>query len=386
MNKIPVLLCGIGGFAKFYLNEFLDSQDESFELVGVADPFAASSPRFTELEKRGIPVFKSPDEFYSSGAKASLAVIGSPIHTHHPYTVICFNHGSNVLCEKPVTGDLARLDDLIAREENSSLFAAVGFQMSFSLNVQLLKEDIIKGIFGKPLECKAICLTPRGDSYYGRNNWAGKLKIEGETILDSPLNNGCAHELHNLLFLLGDTMNSCAKVNFLEAETWQGRPDIENYDAVSLNAQVAGTVKLAYYTAHCVDKHVEYVGEMKFEKAVVSWTRGYGGSYIAKFNDGQEKIYNEESKETQKIYDSLEAVRTGVRPICTVKTVRGHLDCVSRVQEFPIKKVPQEKLISGKLNIGPNKDDPYYYVPGLREAFLQAYMENTLPSQVGFTV
>ena len=90
MGKIPVLLCGIGGYGRFYLSELLDSQDDSFELAGVADPFAASVPRFTELEERGIPVFKSPDEFYDTGARAGLAVIASPIHTHYHYIGSCF--------------------------------------------------------------------------------------------------------------------------------------------------------------------------------------------------------------------------------------------------------------------------------------------------------
>jgi predicted dehydrogenase len=152
MDKIPVLLCGIGGYGALYLNEILDSEDDSFTLAGVADPFAASSPRLPELEKRGVPVFKGPEEYYASGGRGGLAVIASPIHTHYPYILTGFKYGSNVLCEKPITGDLARLDDLIAKEEASGLFAAVGFQLSFSRNTQLLKEDIMKGLFGKPLE------------------------------------------------------------------------------------------------------------------------------------------------------------------------------------------------------------------------------------------
>ena len=384
MNKIPVLLCGIGGYGAFYLNELLDGGDDSFVLAGVADPFAASTPRFAELEKRGIPVFRSPDEFYTDTRRADLSIIASPIHTHYPYTLCCFKHGSNVLCEKPVTGDLARLDDLIAREEESGLFAAVGFQLSFSRNVQLLKEDIMKGLFGKPLELKAIGLPRRGTKYYQRNSWAGKRVLEGEIILDSPANNACAHELHNMLFLLGDTMNTSAKVDSLEAELWQARPGIENFDAAALRVSVARGARLLFYTAHCVDENMYPLGEYKFEKAVIHLMREETVYFTAKFNDGSEKTYNEKEKvrDNQKIYDCLESIRTGTKPVCTLRTVRSHLECVTRAQEFPIKKVPSEKLNQGHNDDG----DPFFYVPGLKEAFLRSYEESVLPSETGFGV
>ena len=44
----------LNGYGAFYLNEFLDSEDDSFEFAGVADPFAASSPRFAELAEKDI--------------------------------------------------------------------------------------------------------------------------------------------------------------------------------------------------------------------------------------------------------------------------------------------------------------------------------------------
>ena len=384
MNKIPVLLAGINGYGAFYLDEILNSNDDSFFLAGVADPYAALSPRLAELKEQGVPVFKSPDEFYASGNRAALAIIASPIHTHYPYTISCLKHGSNVLCEKPVTGDLARFDDLIAREEESGLFVAVGFQLSFSRNVQLLKEDIMKGLFGKPLEFKALCLPRRSAKYYSRNNCVGKRIFEGETILDSPLNNACAHELHNMLFLLGDTMAVCARVESLEAELWQARPEIENYDAAALRLNTSGKVKVLFYTAHCVEEHAGPLGEYKFERAVIHFRKNDHVFFTANFNDGSTKMYDEKDKvkDMQKFYDALESVRTGIKPVCTLKTVRGHTECVTRAQEFPINKVTREKLNQGFDDDG----DSFFYVPKLREAFLKSYEKGVLPSETGFTV
>jgi hypothetical protein len=184
-----------------------------------------------------------------------------------------------------------------------------------------------------------------------------------------------------MLFLLGDTMDSSIRVEALEAELWQGRPDIENYDAVGLRAKVRGGAKILYYTAHCVDQSADFMAEYRFENAVIRWARSGGPTYTAAFNDGRMKVYDEKEKvkETQKFYDALESTRTGVRPCCTLKTVRSHLECVVRAQDFPIKKVSQEKLRQGQ-----HEGDPFFYVPGLREAFLRSYEEGVLPSEIGF--
>ncbi|MCL2318918.1 MAG: Gfo/Idh/MocA family oxidoreductase [Treponema sp.] len=394
MGKLQVLLAGIGGYGAQYLGEFLDRENASFELAGVADPFAASSPRYGELEARSVPVFKTPEEFYAV-KKADLAVISSPIHTHYPYMLTCFENRSSILCEKPATGSLKELDELIALEKSTALFAAVGFQLCFSRDVQALKKDILNGLFGKPLEFKALRFPRRGTKYYRRNGWAGKLSFDGRVILDSPLQNACAHEMQVMLFLLGETMNRCASVSTVEAELWQARPDIENYDAAAVrlttgprNASprnASSGVKVLFFTAHCIEESTPGpVGEFHFEKALVRWGETSNEGFTAYFNDGRKKSYDEtdKGKPLQKLYDVIEAVQTGIPPVCTLETARPHLQCVTMVQQYPVKKIPQEKLAQGRAEDG----DVFYYVPGLAAAFSSAYEKNLLPSEAGFTL
>lgn len=382
MEKIKVLLAGIGGYGTRYLDEFLDRNDGSFEFSGVADPFAAASPRFEELKARRIPVYKSPAEFFAE-KRADLTVIASPIHTHYPYILTCFENKSRVLCEKPVTANLAELDELIEKEKQSGLFAAVGFQLCFSRDVLALKKDILDGLFGKLCEFKALRCPRRGTKYYRRNGWAGKLSFEGRDVLDSPLQNGCAHELLNMLFLSGNEMNKSAAVESVEAELWQGRPEIENYDAAALRLKTSGGMNVLFYTAHCIEEFsLGPLGEYRFEKAVVRWGEKPGSGFTAHFNNGRVKSYDEMDKGNplQKFYDALEAVRSGVPPVCTLETARPHLQCVTKVQQFPVKKIPPEKIAQGSSEDG----DIFYYIPGLSKAFLRAYEENALPSETGF--
>ena len=384
MEKVRVLQIGIGGYGARHLDELLDGNDGSFVLSGVADPFAASSPRFGELKARSVPVFPSPAEFYA-GQRADLAVIASPIHTHYPYILTCFENGSRVLCEKPVTGDMTEMDELIAREKKTGLFAAVGFQLCFSPDVLAFKKDILDGLFGKPLEFKVLRFPRRGTKYYRRNSWAGKLTFGGRTILDSPLQNSCAHEMQNMLFLLGEEMNRSAAVESVEAELWQARPDIENYDAAAVRLRTGSGVKLLFYTAHCVEESTPGpLGEYRFEKALVQWGGQAGPGFTAFFDDGRVKPYDTPDTENdfRKTHDVIEAIRSGVTPVCTLETARPHLQCVTMVQRFPVKKVPPEKLVQAKSE----DDDTYYYVPGLAKSFFSAWEKSVLPSEIGFNL
>ena len=81
---IKVLLCGMGGYGENYIKEYLTRDVLGSVLVGVADPFASKSPLYEEVKGRGIPIFNSPEEFFSSSS-ADLTIISSPIHTHYPY-------------------------------------------------------------------------------------------------------------------------------------------------------------------------------------------------------------------------------------------------------------------------------------------------------------
>ncbi len=70
-------------------------------------------------------IFNSLDEFYEE-QPADLAVISSPIPFHCQQTVLCLEHGANVLCEKPLAGSVE--DGLKMAEAEKLYRAATEFQ------------------------------------------------------------------------------------------------------------------------------------------------------------------------------------------------------------------------------------------------------------------
>ena len=159
----------------------------------------------------GVPCFVSLQDFYRN-RRADLAVLSSPIQVHMPQTAFALAKGSHVLCEKPAAGTIQDVRAAIEAEKASARWVAVGYQWSFSSAVQDLKDDIRSGLFGAAKRFKCLYLWPRDEGYYARNDWAGKRRdAEGAWVLDSPVQNAMAHDLHNMFYVLGKDKETSAR-------------------------------------------------------------------------------------------------------------------------------------------------------------------------------
>ena len=191
---VNLALVGLGGYGLVYLEGLLDQKrNDDFKIVAGIDPEPQRCTRLQELKAMNVPIFHSMEEFYHQG-NADLVIISSPIQMHLPQTCLALFHGSNVLCEKPLGATIQEAAQMIKCRDDAKKFVAIGYQWSFSNAIQNLKRDIQSGLLGSPKRLKTIALWPRGEIYYSRNNWAGKLKDEnGNWVLDSPANNALAH-------------------------------------------------------------------------------------------------------------------------------------------------------------------------------------------------
>src|SRR5699024_11923192 len=102
----------------------------------------------------------------------------------------------------------ADLSPMINTRDNTGKFLAIGFNWSFVPSILELKTDILNGKFGKPIRFKSMALWPRDLAYYHRSSWAGKKYDDNRAmIFDSVANNETARNIHNILYLTGDTIN-----------------------------------------------------------------------------------------------------------------------------------------------------------------------------------
>lgn len=270
-----------------------------------------------------------------------------------------------------------------AAAERVTGFAAVGYQWSFSEPMQALKSDILAGRLGRPLRLKSLVCWPRPESYYTRNNWAGRIALaDGTRVLDSPATNAAAHFLHNMIYILGDTPQASASLREVSPEPYRVN-DIENYDTVALRCRTADGVDIFFYATHAAQREVGPLLEYQFEEGVVRMAEEEGNRLVATWRDGRVRDYGHVFDSYHgligKLRHCLAALDGGPPPSCTIDSALSHVICVNGAQrqseEIPtIPEVFIERIAK--------PDGTLRAVRGLESALLDCYDRWMLPGEL----
>jgi predicted dehydrogenase len=380
MHKpVSIVLVGIGGMGAVYLAALLENKEKrDFRLVGAVDPQPRRCPLLAELQALDIPVFERLEEFYGRH-RADLAIIASPIHFHCTQTCLSLSRGSCVLCEKPAAGTVQEVDRMREAERAAGKWVAVGFQWSFSSAIQALKNDLRGEMYGRPLRLKCLYLWPRNETYYRRNDWAGKLKdTEGRWILDSPANNAMAHDLHNMFYVLGRERETAARPVRVEAELYRAH-EIENFDTAALRCLTGDGVEILFYVSHAASIDTGPVFSYEFEGGEI---RAAGrDTEIRGFLPAREKSYGTPDREPlRKMWEAIDSADGQTLPSCGLEAALGQILAVNGAQD----SMPEVQKFPGTIIV--SKGEPgsrEVTVAGLAEVFEECYRKNALPSELG---
>jgi predicted dehydrogenase len=381
-RTVQVVLVGLGGYGIHYLSPLLDEAERyGAELVAGIDPVPGQCPRIADVRERGIPLFGRLEEFFAAGGRADLVVIAAPIHTHADLSCQALAHGAYVLCEKPLCATPREAKVMRNAQQAGGRFLAVGYQWSFSDAIQALKHDVASGLFGKAVRLKTLVSWPRSQAYYARNAWAGRIKTDsGAWVLDSPVNNATAHYLHNMLYLLGSERERSAQPRSVTAELYRAKP-IENYDTAGLRVHTDTGTEILFLTTHSGQTSIGPLSAYEFEHAVIHSRNNDPSSFIAQFHDGRVKEYAiPDSTSCNKLWQCVDAVRTGLPVACDVEAAIPHTLCVDAAQ----KSMPEITMFPDDLvQHQRSGDDCLITVNGLEEILVQCYTVGLLPSELG---
>lgn len=118
----------------------VDPSEARLGALGGAFPRAR---RFTDLERA------------FDDARYDLAIVASPPRFHREQTLLSFEHGSHVLCEKPLATTASECDDMIAAANARGLVFAVSLWRRFYPSAHALRSIIREGVLGKPVSFAA---------------------------------------------------------------------------------------------------------------------------------------------------------------------------------------------------------------------------------------
>lgn len=368
MKTVSIAFVGIGGYGAVNLNSARGSGRKDIRIVATVDPF-------NRAEGLDCPHFATLAEMFAANIRPDLTVISTPIQFHTEQIIECLKNGSNVMCEKPITGDIADLPLLEAAEKQYGKFVAIGYQWSYSKSIQALKADILSGTYGKPVFLKTLILWPRDKAYFSRSTgWAGKIRHGGKLILDSVMNNATAHYLHNILYLLGADTQSSARADNIRATLLRTNP-IETFDTVTAKFSLPHGAEGLFIASHVTDSAFEPTFCYEFENGSISYSEEMG-SIVGKLKDGTEKNYGDPFHHvSDKIFTCADMVLSGeTDPICGIRAASAQAEFIAKLHEVcPIRNANPEKVC---------ETEEKYYVPALRESLLTCYEKNLLLEEI----
>ena len=366
------------------MKELTEKNVTNVKIEGICEVMPGIEKRFPVIKEKNIPLYQNIEDFYQEH-EADLAVIATPMHLHYFQAKYCMEHGSDVLLEKPVCTTLEDAEDLIRVQKETGKFTAVGYQMNYERDVLALKQDILDGKYGRPILMKGLQAVWRGENYYHRNNWAGRITAGGKTVNDSPFNNASAHQFQVMTFLLGQTLETAADLKKVSGELYRANCHVENFDTAAVRVETEDGTPIYYYTTHdMAEKNIGPFAEYQFEKGTIYFGKDFGDGpvkeYTAVMNDGTVISYGDipKGERLQKLYDAIECCMNGKTPVCTVQCAIPHLRAVLELAKLPIRQIAEEQLEHVEED-----GDSFCQIRNLKEIYVTCYKNNQMPSEVG---
>jgi predicted dehydrogenase len=212
IKTVAVIGCGIG--RSHIVEGYLPNVDK-FKVLALCD---LNPERMNALgEEFGID--RRVTDFNDVLAMDDVDIIDicTPPGVHYSQVMAGLQAGKHVVCEKPLVGSLAEVDEVIAAEKSAKGMLMPIFQYRFGDGIEQVKAIIDSGIAGKPYVGTVETLWTRGPDYYAVP-WRGKWKSE----LGGVLMTHAIHPHDIFTYLMGDIARLfgrvATRVNSIEVE------------------------------------------------------------------------------------------------------------------------------------------------------------------------
>ncbi len=280
----------MGGFAAAHQESIITLESEGIcKLVCSCDPELSrcdSDMLKWEYSARGVRVF---DDYLKmlDACKEELdfVIIPTPINLHARMHRAAIERGISVYLEKPPTLDCSELEEMLAVDNSAPKTTNVGFNFIIESTRQNLKQRLLDGAFGKLRRVELFGNWPRPDTYFERNNWAGKLMLGDSLVLDSIMGNAMAHYVHNVLFWAGKgELYSWPGVETVSAELYRAN-NIQGTDTVFLAVQTDTDIEIRIALSHACGGESYQYERLRCDDAIIDYVTY--DKYTIKYNDGR---------------------------------------------------------------------------------------------------
>lgn len=317
---IKLAMIGAGGYA-FELIKWICALPDKIELVAVTSNPTRNSTGRSFCRNKGIPVYDDTDQMIKNiKGIADVIFIPVPIHKHFSLTTKCIAAGFDIFLEKPPVATIQDLDELTQYVSKHGKKVPVAFQYLYSTIVQELKKRIVEGRYGRVKRVRGMAGWPRFDTYYTRSEWAGKLHINGEWVLDGTINNPLAHMLSDELYLASMKPDAMAEPASVQAELYHGH-DIESEDTSSFRVITDNGIEILFNASLCSDARIDPTVIIECEKALIEYV-GFSKARIVLENGSIGTIDDLSDKRINMLTKMAEYYENGSTYPVTLETCR----------------------------------------------------------------
>ncbi len=386
---IRIGIAGMGGFAGSHHSTVLQLEERGLaRLICTCDPrnsaFAAEQQNW-RFAARGVQVFSDYRDMLSAcHDRLDLFVVPTPIPLHAEMHATATVFGLPAYLEKPPTLDFLELEKMIAADTRARKASLVGFNFIIEKARLSLKERLLAGEFGPIRGATLSALWPRPASYFTRNEWAGRLIIDGRVVLDSCFGNAMAHFVHNLLFWIGaPELFSWAQLAAVRAELYRAHA-IEGADTFFVETDTTSGVTMRFAVSHACAGHSTQCEMLLCEKAVLRYA--VGRHIEIRWNDGRvEKTLLEPFDPLMENHlDYLRYLRgESPRPATTLADARPFvaLNDLAHVSSGRIAPIPAAHVSAVREE---KEQKEYLHVNGMASAHENFLTRGTWPGSTGW--
>jgi len=390
---IALATIGIGHYGGVHVDAAKRVADAGLaRFAAVADVRLDEYPELVaELQARGVACYRTHDALLDRHPEVELVTLPLPIYLHRPLAVACLERGKHVLVEKPPAPTLADAQAMAEAARRTGRHCGISFQYSTNNFFVYLCDAIAAGRLGEITDVSVLNIAVRGDGYYGRAGWAGKITYNGHTVRDGSLNNPCAHQAQMLLAFAGAARGRVARPLSVEAELFAGH-DIETEDTAAVRATLDTGATLHYYAGLCCRQpgfsHLRVTGT----RGVFNWHTRQSPQGEITWGDGTTEPVPqivENGGTTEAMFRNFIDVLAGRAPrlACSVEDTLGFAELVEKVftgtQVQHLAGTPYvHREDSGHPDNG-YSGGIHTYLDGAEAALQQAFTTGKLLSETG---
>lgn len=208
------------GCGRISPNHIAAALENELEIVAVCDIEESKMEEIISEFKLPITVKKYKDyKEMLRKEEIELIAICTESGKHGKIALDCIDAGINLIIEKPIALSLEEADQIIAKAKEKNIKVCACHQNRFNKSVQIIREAVEAGRFGKLLHGTAHIRWNRGKEYYEQAPWRGTWEQDGGALM-----NQCIHNIDLLRWMMGNEITEVVGMTdnlihgFLEAE------------------------------------------------------------------------------------------------------------------------------------------------------------------------